>query len=238
MSIFNIGVSEAKILCVTLRPLWWAALVLWIKISDRRRPLGPAATSSNPVIRAEASLHRGPGGNPKSSLGGPRTAREVAGYCKTSHHQPVARRLPRLVFEARVGVRNRRRQALPAPCLVQRKAELPAAGAFPFPGRHPVPGRPPFRVSRIHRRRSLNSCCFRNPRSTKPGGLFGSPGFAGNSSLTMSEGYSVVLPEKGQTLASAPMPCAKQDMPVARRSVGRWLKVLVMCVSRDNSRDS
>src|SRR5690349_2419118 len=28
MSILNIGVSEAKGLCVTLRPLWWAALVL------------------------------------------------------------------------------------------------------------------------------------------------------------------------------------------------------------------
>src|SRR5690349_4776369 len=27
MSIFNIGVSEAKRLCVTLCPLWWAALV-------------------------------------------------------------------------------------------------------------------------------------------------------------------------------------------------------------------
>ena len=33
-----------------------------------------------PVSCAEASLHRSPGGNPKSSLGGPRTAREVAGY--------------------------------------------------------------------------------------------------------------------------------------------------------------
>ena len=32
-----------------------------------------------PVHHVEASLHRGPGGNPKSSLGGPRTAREVAG---------------------------------------------------------------------------------------------------------------------------------------------------------------
>jgi len=38
-----------------------------------------------PVHRVEASLHRGPGGNPKSSLGGPRTAREVAG-------QPLAGR--------------------------------------------------------------------------------------------------------------------------------------------------
>jgi len=33
-----------------------------------------------PVHRGEASLDRGPGGDPKSSLGGPRTAREVAGY--------------------------------------------------------------------------------------------------------------------------------------------------------------
>ena len=33
-----------------------------------------------PVHRVEASPQRDPGGNPKPSLGGPRTAREVAGY--------------------------------------------------------------------------------------------------------------------------------------------------------------
>ena len=49
---------------------------------------------------------------------------------------------------------------------------------------------------------------------------FGSPGFAGNSSLTMTEGYSVVLPEGDQSQAtSRSMPCAKQD-PMDGRLVG------------------
>ena len=40
----------------------------------------PAAPSSNPSTAEEVTFRRGPGGDPKSSLGGPRTAREVAGY--------------------------------------------------------------------------------------------------------------------------------------------------------------
>jgi len=38
------------------------------RFSDRRRRRAPAAPSSNPAHRGEASLDRGPGGNPKSSL--------------------------------------------------------------------------------------------------------------------------------------------------------------------------
>ena len=59
-----------------------------------------------PVFRVEASLHRGSGGNPKSSLGGPRTAHEVAGSLHL-HHQPVAQRLARFELEARVRVGHR-----------------------------------------------------------------------------------------------------------------------------------
>jgi hypothetical protein len=48
------------------------------------------------------------------------------------------------------------------------------------------------------------------------------PGFAGNSSLTMIEGYSVVLPESGHTLSAIRVvPCAKQDAGANRRWVGR-----------------
>ena len=49
-------------------------------VSDRRRPVKAGGYVIEPVHSVEASLHRKPGGDPKSSLGGPRTAREVAGY--------------------------------------------------------------------------------------------------------------------------------------------------------------
>ena len=59
--------------------------------------------SSNPASRLRRPSAARPGGDPKSSLGGPRTAHEVAGLLQ-SHHQPITHRHPRLVLEARMRV--------------------------------------------------------------------------------------------------------------------------------------
>jgi hypothetical protein len=60
-----------------------------------------------------------------------------------------------------------------------------------------------------------------------------SPGFAGNSSLTMSAAYSVVLPERGHTFtAIRVMPRAKRDTGAERRGVGRWMKGVAMSLGK------
>src|SRR5690348_2866583 len=51
MSILNIGVSEAKGLCVTLRPLWWAALVFEADVVVR-------AVAEGLVLRLAAAAER------------------------------------------------------------------------------------------------------------------------------------------------------------------------------------
>jgi hypothetical protein len=48
------------------------------------------------------------------------------------------------------------------------------------------------------------------------------PGFAGNSSLTMTEGYSVVLPESGRTLPAIRVAsCQRQETGANALEVGR-----------------
>ena len=188
---------------------------------------------------------------PRRGVPPPRPGRQPEILVRRAAHSPRSCRFPTTITP------SASRAAPGAPRTRSARARLPPApgspaGAVPrttqsravsghcacLPGAA-TSSRPPTVSLSSHPSSSiLVSRCFRNPRSTKPGGLSISPGFAGNSSLTMSEGYSVVLPEDGHLTASAPTPCEMQDMPVAWRSVGRWLKVLVMCVSRDNSRDS
>ena len=66
--------------------------------------LVPILTLTNSTFTGNEALGSGPGGNPKPSLGGPRTAREVAGRpldgAEPSQHQPCAHREPRLVLVA------------------------------------------------------------------------------------------------------------------------------------------
>ena len=127
--------------------------------------------------RAGVPANRGPGGDPKSSLGGPRTAREVAGYSFRLQHQPVPQRSARLRLEPGVSVGHIRRYPRAPPRFVQREAELPAS--FLPSRREPVPRR---LSCRFHRRNPHFSQRL-VARSTKPGGLFGSPGFAGEFTL-------------------------------------------------------
>ena len=193
----------------------WPAFALLLN-SDCRRPKGRRPCHRTRPPRGSVP-RRGPGGDPKSSLGGPRTAREVAGL----QHQPFAQRHARFMLEAPVGVGRRRGQPRPPSCLVHREAELPPLQPFPSRGRKPVPRRPSIRIHRVPR-------SFSTSRSTKPGG-FGLSGLRGEFAVKC--GYSVVVPESGRSLRTVCMPtCQKQDGHAAGRRLGRWMKVVFMAL--------
>jgi hypothetical protein len=164
-----------------------------------------------PVSFVEASLHRRPGGNPKSSLGGPRTTREVAGYninhSRSAWRASYSKRA--WAFAVRAGRPGRRSASYSA---------KPNCFLFNF-----------LRGSgnQFHAACLFIAFIVVFPivpvaQKDKTRRSFRLSGFCGEFLAGDAEVYSVVLPESGRSFtAPRAMPCAKQDAGASGRMDGR-----------------
>jgi len=157
------------------------------KRSDRRRRINAGGFVIEPGLPRRGVPRSRPGGLPEILV---RRAAHSPRSCPVLHslqHQPLAHRAPGVLLEARMRIRDRRRQSGTPSALVHREAALPALQP------RALRPRPPSRAgpSRIcvHRHSPVGS-----EARKREARRFEAPGFAGNGSLC-SAFYPVALPE-------------------------------------------